>query len=133
MAVRKPAAHVDSWYSRSATPSPARPALEGRIRCDVAVMGAGLSGLSAALELAEAGLDVVVLEAGTRETRQEYRDHHLGADMQYARSTRTTRGPIHVTVVGDVAWAESTSESSRTVEGRTVLSSGGSTRRLCRR
>ena len=68
--------------------------------------------------------DVVVLEAGTRETRQEYRDHHLGADMQYARSTRTTRGPINVTVMGDAAWAESTSENSRTVEGRTTRSSG---------
>jgi ketosteroid isomerase-like protein len=68
--------------------------------------------------------DVVVLEAGTRETRQEYRDHHLGADIQYARSTRTTRGPIAVRVVGDVAWAESTSENTRTVEGRTTRSSG---------
>ena len=68
--------------------------------------------------------DAVVLEAGTRETRQEYRDHHLGADMAYARSTRSTRSPIRVTVVGDVAWAESTSENSRTTDGRTTLSSG---------
>jgi ketosteroid isomerase-like protein len=68
--------------------------------------------------------DAVILEAGTRETRQEYRDHHLGADMQYARSTRTDRGPIRVTVAGDAAWAESTSENSRTVEGRTSRSSG---------
>ena len=68
--------------------------------------------------------DAVVLEAGTRETRQEYRDHHLGADMQYARSARTTRSPINVTVTGDAAWAESTSETTRTVEGRTTRSSG---------
>lgn len=68
--------------------------------------------------------DVVILEAGTRETLQEYRDHHLGADIQYARSTRTTRGPINVTISGDAAWAESTSENSRTVEGRVTRSSG---------
>jgi monoamine oxidase len=36
------------------------------VRCDVAVLGAGLAGLSAARELARGGADVVVLEARNR-------------------------------------------------------------------
>jgi gamma-glutamylputrescine oxidase len=63
MSVRSPSAHVDSWYARSATPAPAHPRLEGRHTADVVILGAGLTGLSAALELAQAGLDVVVVEA----------------------------------------------------------------------
>ncbi len=38
---------------------------KGEIRADVAIVGAGFTGLSAALHLAEAGTDVVVLEAET--------------------------------------------------------------------
>lgn len=63
MALRSPAAHADSWYSRGAPPQPVRPPLQGRTVADVAILGAGLTGLSAALELARAGLKVVVLEA----------------------------------------------------------------------
>lgn len=63
MALRNPAAHVDSWYARGATPAPPRPPLAGDARADVAVLGAGLAGLSAALELALAGHRVIVLEA----------------------------------------------------------------------
>jgi Glycine/D-amino acid oxidases (deaminating) len=55
--------YPDSWYAASATPLPAQPALEGRIEADVCILGAGYTGLSAALELAEAGYKVVVLEA----------------------------------------------------------------------
>lgn len=40
------------------------PPLRGEVRADVCVIGAGYTGLSAALELAAKGLDVVVLEAG---------------------------------------------------------------------
>lgn len=63
MAVRNPSAHVDSWYTRSADPAPAHPPLQGRETADVVILGAGLTGLSAALELAEAGLSVIVVEA----------------------------------------------------------------------
>ena len=63
MTVRNPSAHVDSWYSQSAAPAPEHPRLQGRETADVVVLGAGLTGLSAALELAQAGLSVIVVEA----------------------------------------------------------------------
>jgi gamma-glutamylputrescine oxidase len=53
----------NSYYAASAErPSPWA-ALEGDVGCDVAVIGGGLAGLSAALELASKGFDVRVLEA----------------------------------------------------------------------
>lgn len=52
-----------SLYAATRDPSPARPALAGRMRADVCVIGAGYTGLSAALHLAEAGRSVIVLEA----------------------------------------------------------------------
>jgi len=60
---RNPDAHVDSWYAQSADPAPAHPLLQGRETADVVILGAGLTGLSAALELAGAGLSVIVVEA----------------------------------------------------------------------
>ncbi|KPP99457.1 FAD-binding oxidoreductase [Marinobacter sp. HL-58] len=56
---------VPSYYAASANRTPARPALQGTCRADVCVVGAGYTGLSTALFLAEAGFRVVVLEAAT--------------------------------------------------------------------
>lgn len=55
--------HPKSWYAATATPAEPYPGLEGTVRADVCVIGGGYTGLSAALHLAEAGLDVVLLEA----------------------------------------------------------------------
>jgi gamma-glutamylputrescine oxidase len=53
----------DSYYAATAPRTQHHAPLSGVVRCDVAVVGAGLAGLSAALDLAARGLDVVLLEA----------------------------------------------------------------------
>jgi gamma-glutamylputrescine oxidase len=52
-----------SWYAATATPFPTLPTLQQDVRADVCVIGAGYTGLGAALELATRGVSVVVLEA----------------------------------------------------------------------
>ncbi len=52
-----------SVYAQAAPPPPATTPLTGRPHVGVAVIGAGFTGLSAALHLAEGGVDVAVLEA----------------------------------------------------------------------
>ena len=54
--------HVPSYYAATAHLAPDLPALEGEVRADVVIVGAGYTGISAALELARRGYDVVVLE-----------------------------------------------------------------------
>ena len=56
-------AHPDSYYAASAHPAAERPRLTGALRADVCVVGGGFTGVSVALNLAERGYDVVLLEA----------------------------------------------------------------------
>ena len=59
----RPGEYPGSYYAATATPPGPYPAAEGEISCDICIIGGGFTGLSAALHAAEAGLDVVLVEA----------------------------------------------------------------------
>jgi choline dehydrogenase-like flavoprotein len=83
--------------------------------CDVVVVGSGAGGAVAAASLAEAGLDVIVLEAGQAYDRDSYPDDPLEALAALYRDGGLTiaegRPPIPVPV-------------GRAVGGTTVINSG---------
>ncbi|MBC3373296.1 FAD-binding oxidoreductase [Pseudomonas sp. SWRI92] len=56
-------AHAASYYAASSLPQPDHPVLQGELVADVCVVGGGFSGLNTAIELAERGMSVVLLEA----------------------------------------------------------------------
>lgn len=83
--------------------------------CDVVIVGSGAGGAVAAATLAEAGLDVIVLEAGESFDRESYPEDPLEAIARLYRDGGLTiaegRPPIPVPV-------------ARTVGGTTVVNSG---------
>ncbi len=101
-------------------PEPAGPLGEtaapgGGEECDVVIVGSGAGGAVAAATLAEAGLDVIVLEAGESFNRESYPQEPLDAIARLYRDGGLTiaegRPPIPVPV-------------ARTVGGTTVVNSG---------
>lgn len=58
-----PSRHANSYYAATANPVPEWPRLEQDIEADVAIIGGGFTGVATAVELAERGLSVVLLEA----------------------------------------------------------------------
>lgn len=55
--------YPDSWYAATSNSLEAFAPLRGETKADVCVIGAGYTGLSAALHLAQSGMDVVLLDA----------------------------------------------------------------------
>ncbi|HEY4192823.1 MAG TPA: FAD-dependent oxidoreductase, partial [Mesorhizobium sp.] len=58
MAYQSPISPGRSWYEDSVGPRLRYPALDGDRRADVVIVGGGFTGLSAAVHLAKAGIDV---------------------------------------------------------------------------
>jgi ketosteroid isomerase-like protein len=68
--------------------------------------------------------DVIILESGVQETREEYLGGHLHGDIAFARAVPRERGPIRAVVEGDVAWTTSTSVARGEFRGREINSAG---------
>lgn len=60
---RDPSEYLKSWYAASANAFPEFESLVEDVEADVCVVGGGFTGITAAIELAERGLRVVLLEA----------------------------------------------------------------------
>jgi gamma-glutamylputrescine oxidase len=60
---RSPSGYCDSYYSASIREASDYPVLEGEHRVDVAIVGGGFTGVATAVELAERGYRVAVIEA----------------------------------------------------------------------
>lgn len=59
------ASEPQGYYAASAPPAPARAAVTGEVKADVCIVGAGFTGLTAALYLAQQGARVAIAEAET--------------------------------------------------------------------
>jgi hypothetical protein len=64
--------------------------------------------------------DAVILEGGSRESREEYRTHHLAADIEFVQAVPSKRLAPVVSVSGNAAWVSSTSTTQGTFRGKTV-------------
>ena len=85
---------------------------------------AALSRGDSARALALLAPDAVILESGGMETRAEYRSHHLGSDIAFAKAVKSERSPLVVRIDGNTAWTSSTSVTQGTFNGRAINSSG---------
>ena len=104
--------------------SAAAPSDSSEVAAIVERYHAALAAGDSAAALALLADDVVILESGGRESRDDYRAHHLAADIAFARAVLSQRGPMTVRVRGDVAWVTGTSTTQGEYRGRPVNSTG---------
>jgi len=93
----------------------------------------GLQRGDSAAVLALLAPEVVILESGGAETLDDYRSHHLLADIAFARAVKQTRSPMRVAVRGEVAWTTATSTARGNYRGQPVNTTGAELMVLTRR
>jgi ketosteroid isomerase-like protein len=74
--------------------------------------------------LAQLADDAIILESGAVESLEEYRSHHLPADIAFARAVKGTRSLVRVVVRGDVAWTTATSTMKGKFRNKSVNLTG---------
>ena len=109
----------------TAGPVAAQPAGdEAAVRAVVSGFHSGITSGAAAKVMSLVADDALFLEAGTVETRAQYEKDHLPADIAFEKGVTIKRSPIRIVIVGDAAWATSTSEYQGTFQGRAIDSLG---------
>jgi ketosteroid isomerase-like protein len=68
--------------------------------------------------------DVTILEGGGVENKESYRTGHLSGDMRFAQAVPRDRSEVRVGVLGDAAWAYSTSVTQGRMGEREINSRG---------
>lgn len=68
--------------------------------------------------------EVIILESGGIETRDEYRAHHLAGDIAFSQAIKADRKIVQVRVRGDVAWVSSVSVMQGSFRERPINAAG---------
>ena len=117
-----PSAFASERSSASATQRPASDSAD--VVAVVERFRKALAASDSAAVLALLAPDATILESGGIETREEYRAHHLPADIAFVSAVPSVPGTQRVTVRGDAAWVASTSTSRGEFRGRQINSAG---------
>ncbi|MDZ7770142.1 MAG: FAD-binding oxidoreductase [Woeseiaceae bacterium] len=118
--MQQPQEHPRSYYAASANWRTDYAPLRGEHRCDVAVVGAGFTGLSAALGLAERGYDVALLEANRVGWGASGRNGGQLIDG-FVDVDKMRNGSVVTPLAWSGKWASNAAISSLTASGGTTL------------
>ncbi len=97
---------------------------EARVIAAIDAYHASLASGDSTTALSMLAEDVTILESGGVEDKEHYRSGHLSGDMRFAAAVPRERGDINVTMMGDVAWAWSTSITEGKMGEREINSQG---------
>ena len=111
-------------FALAVAPAVSAQSAEDAVTAVVDVFHSSLSSGDSTTALAQLAPDVTILESGGVETLEQYRSGHLMGDMRYAQAVNRERGEIHVTVLGNVAWAHSTNVTTGRMGEREINSQG---------
>ncbi len=97
---------------------------EDQVAAVVEAFHAALAAGDSVAALSHLADDVTILESGGVEDKEHYRSGHLAGDMRFARAVPRERSAVEVTLMGDVAWAHSTSVTEGRMGDREINSQG---------
>ena len=97
---------------------------ENQVGAVVDAFHAALAAGDSAAALSHLADDVTILESGGVEDKEDYRSGHLAGDMRFARAVPGERGEMKISLVGEVAWAHSTSVRQGRMGDREINSQG---------
>jgi len=97
---------------------------EADVQAVVDAFHSALSSGDSIAALSHLAEDVTILESGGVENKEHYKSGHMAGDMRFAKAVPRKRGDMQVSIVGDVAWAHSTSITQGKMGDREINSQG---------
>lgn len=115
---------LSGWLAASKAHAPIQPSDSANVVQVVARFHAALASGDSAAALGLLDRDAIILESGAAETREEYRSHHLAADIEFARAVKSKQSVVRVRLSGNAAWVASTSATKGQFADRPIDSDG---------